>query len=485
MTGKLPAGRKDPAYPAFVSERRSFWDRQAKLPPAPGRASRYYHHRLEEIYRFLVAPGLRVLELGCGLGDLLASLEPEEGVGVDFSEEMIRRASERHPRLRFLLVNAEDLEMEERFDVIIISDLVNDLWDIQAVLERCRKLCHPGTRIILNCFSRLWQLPLGLARRAGLAQPVLEQNWVTVGDLRHLLNLAGFEALRSWSDILWPFPTPVVTSLMNRYLARMWPFREAALTNFVVARPQPRESDSAGKPAVSVIVAARNEAGNIGQLLARTPEMGGGTEIIFVEGHSTDGTYETIEKEIAGVPGRGCRLYRQPGRGKGDAVRFGFAKAEGAILMILDADLSVPPEELPRFYQALVSGRGEFINGVRLVYPMEKKAMRFFNVLGNKFFSLAFSTLLGQSIKDTLCGTKVIWKKDYERLERNRAYFGDFDPFGDFDLIFGAAKLNLKIVDMPVRYRERTYGSTNIHRWRHGVLLLKMVLFAARRIKFV
>ena len=224
-----------------------------------------------------------------------------------------------------------------------------------------------------------------------------------------------------------------------------------------------------------MIIPARNEAGNIPDIFARTPDMGEGTELVFVEGHSRDNTYAAIEAAIAAHPERCCQLLRQTGVGKGDAVRLGFARARGEMLMILDADLTVPPEDLPRFYEALRSGKGEFINGVRLVYPMEKQAMRFLNLLGNKFFSLAFSWLLGQPIKDTLCGTKVLWKRDYEAIAANRAYFGDFDPFGDFDLIFGAVKLNLKITDLPIRYRERTYGTTNIQRWKHGWLLLKMV----------
>ncbi len=187
---------------------------------------------------------------------------------------------------------------------------------------------------------------------------------------------------------------------------------------------------------------------------------------------------------MARHPDKRCQLLRQTGTGKGDAVRQGFAAAGGDVLMILDADLTVSPEDLPIFYRALLSGKGEFINGVRLVYPMEKKAMRPLNHLGNKFFSMAFSWLLGQPVKDTLCGTKVLWKKDYEAIAANRGYFGDFDPFGDFDLLFGSAKRNLKLVDLPIRYRERTYGSTNIRRWRHGWLLLQMVAFGARRIKF-
>jgi glycosyltransferase involved in cell wall biosynthesis len=255
-----------------------------------------------------------------------------------------------------------------------------------------------------------------------------------------------------------------------------------ALSNLVIARPTP---ERAPEPLVSVVIPARNESGNIKAIFERVPQMGRGTELVFVEGHSKDDTYAAIEREIAAHPSTPSLLLRQTGIGKADAVRLGYAKAKGDVLMILDADLTVPPEDLPRFYEALVSGKGEFINGVRLVYPMEKEAMRTLNFLGNKFFSVAFSWLLGQAIKDTLCGTKVMWKKDYDKVAANRSYFGDFDPFGDYDLIFGAAKLNLKIIDLPIRYRERTYGSTNISRWKHGLLLLRMVVFAARRIKFV
>ena len=284
-----------------------------------------------------------------------------------------------------------------------------------------------------------------------------------------------------------PLAIPGLAPLCNRYLARLWPLRHLGLTNFIVARPAPAAAtaQTAAEPLVSVVVPARNEAGNIENVVTRVPEMGAGTEIVFVEGHSRDDTYHAIEAAIARHPERRMRLLRQNGRGKGDAVRLGFAEAKGDVLMILDADLTVAPEDLPRFYRALRSGHGEFVNGVRFVYPMEKQAMRFLNFLGNKFFSLGFSWLLGQNVKDTLCGTKVISRADYNTIAANRSYFGDFDPFGDFDLLFGAAKLDLKIVDMPVRYHERTYGQTNIQRWRHGMLLLRMFAFALRRLKFV
>jgi len=470
----------DPAGQTYQQTRIAHWDSIARKRDSWQGMGKWYHRRLAEIYRFYVTPNMRVLEIGCADGRLLAELKPAHGVGVDFSKEMIERAKERYPEITFIRADAHDLSaINESFDIIILSDLVNDLWDVQRVLEQIKHLTTPRTRIIVNFYSRLWQLMLSTAQMFNLATPNLFQNWLTREDFSSLLQLAGFETIRATHEILFPLP---LGGFANRFLVRLWPFNHFALSNFVIARPIPVH---AGESKVSVVIAARNESGNIKAIFERTPQMGRETEIVFAEGHSRDDTYEAIEREIAAHPSTPSLLLKQPGIGKADAIRAGFEKATGDILMILDADLTVPPEDLPRFYEALVSGTGEFINGVRLVYPMEKEAMRTLNFLGNKFFSLAFSWLLGQSIKDTLCGTKVLYKKDYELIAANRSYFGDFDPFGDFDLIFGAAKLNLKIVDLPVRYRERTYGSTNISRWKHGLLLFRMVAFAARRIKFI
>jgi SAM-dependent methyltransferase len=469
----------------FQSQRIAHWDALARKMDRWRGLSGYYHARLRQVYAHLVPAGQRVLEIGCGRADLLASVKPAVGVGVDFSPEMVERARARHPSLRLFQADAHDLPLDETFDVIILSDLVNDLWDVQKVFERVRGLCTGRTRVILNFHSRLWQPALWLARSVGMANRLLTQNWLTVEDVEGLLRLTGFEPLRHWREVLWPVRTPFVDAVANRIVVKFWPICHLGIANFLIARPQAQLEPDRVAPRVSVLVPARNEAGNIDAIMKRVPEMGGGTEIVFVEGHSNDETYEVIEKAIAAQPQRRCQLMRQPGKGKGDAVRAGFAKATGDILMILDADLTVAPEDLPRFYEALAGGTAEFVNGVRLVYPLADRAMRFLNLLGNKFFSMAFTWLLGQPIKDTLCGTKVLWKADYERIAANRAYFGDFDPFGDFDLLFGAARLNYKIVDMPIRYGARTYGKTNISRFRHGALLLHMMMFAARRLKFV
>lgn len=475
----------DPLRVQYREMRRAHWDDVAQRGPSA--LGGYYHRRLQHVYRTMVPPGLRVLELGSGTGDLLAALEPSAGVGVDLSGAMTAASARKYPHLTFVQADAHDPGVRGTFDIIIISDLLNDLWDAQQLLRSVRALSEPHTRVIMNFYSRVWELPLAAATRMGLATPRLQQNWFTVGDVANLLRLTGFEVVREFRDVLAPLGVPVLSDVVNRFVGRLWPFERLGLTNFIVARPlAPHDAASAARPPrVSVIVPARNEAGNVPAIFERTPEMGAGTELLFVEGHSTDGTYDAIAGAIAANPARRSRVLRQAGAGKGDAVRLGFAEATGEILMILDADLTVPPEDLPRFYEALVSGHAEFVNGVRLVYPMEGEAMRFANLLGNKFFSAAFSWLLGQSIKDTLCGTKVLWKRAYESIARNRRHFGDFDPFGDFDLLFGAARLNLRICDLPVRYRARRYGTTNIQRWRHGWLLLRMVAFAAGRIKFI
>jgi len=445
----------------------------------------YYNDRISEIYRFNIPDNQAVLEVGTGTGKLLSTLNPSRGLGIDISDGMVKLAKENHPELEFIQMDAVNFSIAENFDFVVMSDTINDLYDVQAALENISHVIKPDGRLVINFYNRLWELPLKIAEILNLAKPNLMQNWLTVDDAKNLLDLAGFEPIKVWEEVIIPFSIPLLTPFFNKFLVRFWPFNHLAITNFIVARPKTRFSTKQVNPSVSIIIPARNESGNIASIFSRIPSQFENPELIFVEGHSRDDTLEEIKKQIDAHPDMKSALYVQQGKGKGDAVRLGFSRATGDILMILDADLTMPPENLPRFYNAITDGVGEFINGVRLVYPMEKDAMRFFNLIGNKFFSVVFTFLLGQPVKDTLCGTKVLKKKHYEEIAANRSYFGDFDPFGDFDLLFGAAKLNLKIVDMPIRYAERVYGTTNIQRWRHGWLLLKMVAFAATRLKFI
>ena len=467
----------------YTERRQRYWNQVAEEGSLWPPLRSFYQKRLAEIYRFLIPPGKRVLEVGCGSGDLLAAMRPSHGVGVDLSAVMIERAKTQYPALHFVKGDALTIDLGTTFDYIICSDLVNDVWDVETLFKNLARHCSRATRLVLNTYSRVWELPRRFAEEVGLVKKMPTQNWLMMSDVENLLALTNFEVVRRGGEILCPLPIPLAATFCNKFMVKFWPFNKLALASILVARPIPKGDHQDTK--VSVVVAARNEAGNIAGIFDRVPQMGWGTELIFVEGNSSDNTFEAIEAEIHRRPDVDAKLYKQPGKGKGDAVRTGFQHATGEVLMILDADMTVAPEDLPRFYEAWRSGKADFVNGVRLVYPMEDRAMRFFNVLGNRFFSMTFTWLLNQRIKDTLCGTKVLSKIDYELIAANRSYIGDFDPFGDFDLLFGASKYNLKIMDLPIRYAERTYGDTNIQRWRHGLTLLRMALLAMRRVKFV
>jgi len=457
---------------------RAFYD---AAPTAASEDGRTYRTCLAHYYNLLIPAGASVLEIGCGSGELLAQLRAGRKVGIDLSATQIAAARARLPGAEFHEQAGEELALTEKFDCIIISDTLNLAADAQLLLEQLHRVTHADTRLILNFFSSLWRPVLRAASFLGLRAAQPQSSWLSSADVRNLLQLADWSPLIIQSRLLLPVRCLGLEQILNRWLAPI--FTWLCLTVFCVARPaRPRPTSAR---TVSVIIPARNEAGNIEAAVLRTPAMGADTELIFVEGHSKDHTWAEIQRVVAAYPQRKIKIMQQTGKGKGDAVRLGFAAATGDILMILDADLTMPPEELRKFYDVLASGRAEFANGCRLVYPMDDEAMQFMNLCANKAFGLIFTWLLGQPVKDTLCGTKVLSRAHYGQIAANRAYFGDFDPFGDFDLLFGAAKLNLKIADVPIRYKERTYGTTNIQRWSHGWLLLRMVLFAARKLKFV
>ncbi len=466
-----------------VNPQASYFD---KLAPDWDRwkaRNRYYHATQERLYKFLVEANSSVLEIGCATGDLLASVKPSRGIGVDLSQRMTDIAQKKHPHLEFRQMDAEDLSLREKFSYVLMPDLIGHLQDIQGALDAARGVMSSRSRLIITYYNFLWEPIVVLAEKLRLKIPQPRQNWINSNDLHNLLDLADFEVVRTGQRLLIPKNIPIVSWFFNKYLAQMPLLRRLCVTRYLVARP--REVYHKRRCSVSVVVPVRNEGGNIEKAVTLTPSMGTWTEMIFVEGHSKDHTLDEIKRVVKKYGGkRRIRYTLQPGMGKGDAVREGFRIAKGDVLMILDGDLTVAPDDLPKFYDAVTSNRGEFINGSRLVYPMEEEAMRLLNLFGNKFFSLMFTWLLGQRFKDTLCGTKAIFRADYERIARNRSYFGDFDPFGDYDLIFGAAKLNLRILEIPIRYRERTYGTTNISRFRHGLLLLEMCLFAMNKLKF-
>ncbi len=440
---------------------------------------RYLRSDISSVMRRLIPEDTRVLEVGVGGGHVLSALPNAVRDGIDVLPEALRAAQRRDPAMRLELGDVLTFKPRTRYDAIVCDRLLHSIPDVQSMLDQLVAHLEEDGRIYLTCFNFLWGLPLAAATRLGLIEPSPPENWFSESTLHNLFSLSGLEPVYYEDRILVPFDIPS----LNKFVAQFPPFRYGSLYRTYVLRR--RRVHREAHPTVSVIVPARNEAKNIAGAIARTPVMGAKTEIVFVEGGSTDGTWNEIQNAIASYRGPlELSAFRQSGKGKGDAVRLGFEKATGSMLMILDADLTVPPEELPKFFHAMASGLTDYVHGTRMVYPMEDEAMRFLNKAGNAFFAKTFSFLLGQALKDTLCGTKVIWKSDYERLAKRRGYFGELDPFGDFDLIFGARKLNLKIMEIPVRYKSRVYGETNISRFRDGALLLRMTALAARKIKF-
>ena len=458
---------------------------------AQGRRGKFnaaYREDDRKFMRFLIPPGKRVLELGCGRGELLAALEPSYGVGVDFGARTVARAMELHPGLHFVLGDAEDpatlTAIEGPFDYIVIADTIGMFEDIDGTLKLIHHLCAPSTRIIISYYSHLWEPILKLAELVRLRSKQPRINYIATADFLNLMDLADFEVISQEQRQLIPLRLFGLGPFVNRYIAPLPGIRQLCLRTYLVGRPVRQFPDR--KFSVSIVVPCRNEKGNIENAILRMPRFGSTQEILFVEGNSSDGTFQECErvrdayKDVWDI-----KVLKQDGKGKGDAVRKGFAAATGDVLMILDADLTMPPEALPKYHAVIESGKAEFVNGTRLIYPMENEAMRPLNLIANRCFAYLFSYLVNTRLTDTLCGTKVLLRKDYEVLARERAYFGNFDPFGDFDLIFGAAKQNLKIVETPIHYKARTFGETQISRFRDGWLLLKMVWFAYRKLKAV
>lgn len=432
---------------------------------------RYLYGKIQDYLSIRIRPGDSVLEID-SMADLPRLSQSGEHHHWSTADGQVAQ-------------NAHDKE----YDFVLVNGALHYWRDIQDRFEESAAFMGQDTRMIVIYYSSLWRPLIALAGKLGLRNRQPEMNWLARDDVRGLGELAGYELISDEARILLPLRIPLVSEIVNRFLAPLPVLRGLCLIRLAIfRRAMPRWP--AGRPSVSVVIPARNEEGNIEDALRRTPLMGPEDELIFIEGNSFDDTWGRIRQLVDREEFRNkwagrIKIAQQHGKGKGDAVRKGFSMATKDILMILDADLTVPPEELPKFYTALVNDRGEFINGSRLVYPMQEQAMRFFNILGNKFFATAFSMVLGVHFKDTLCGTKVMARRHYEKLAKHRAFFGDFDPFGDFDLIFGATRMGLKMVEMPIRYHQRSYGETNISRWRHGVILLGMLLFAARKLKFV
>ncbi len=469
---------------AIYNKIEKFYDEIADQRDSWKKKNYYYHGQIARLYNFLIPSNQKILDIGCGTGDLLAALNPVRGVGIDISQRMIGLARKKHPQFTFKKIHAEDLQIAEKFDYIILSDVIGDLVDVQKVFQNLHTISNENTRIIINYYNNfLWEPILLFGEKCGLKMPVPTQNWLSQQDVKNLFELSNLEVVKDSEFLLLPINIFFISAFLNKYIARLPFIRKLCLIRYFIVRKKP--SFVSKEYSVSVIIPARNEEKNIEKVIREIPKLGKKTELIFIEGHSKDNTKNEIKRLIKKNNRKNIILVNQGnGIGKADAVRKGIKKATGEIIIIFDADLTVDPVELFKFYDVLKRRKAEFVQGSRLVYPMEKQAMRMLNIFGNKFFSVLFSFLLDQQIKDTLCGTKGLFRSNYIQIEKNRSFFGDFDPFGDFDLIFGVSKLNLKIIEIPIRYKARRYGETNIQRFRNGLTLLRMTILAAVKLKF-
>ncbi len=461
-----------------------YFDKNADTRRQWKRKNWYYHRTLERLIQFLIPAGQQVLEIGAGTGELLAAAKPKDGTGIDISSRMIEHAREAYPHYTWQVDDIEHLKLDKVYDYVVLSDVLGYVGDVELSFSNLQKISHHRTKVVITSYNYLWEPLFRFAELLHLKERQPLQNWLAPKDIENFLYLAGFEVIKRGNKMIFPRYIPLVSSIINLFLANLPLVNKLGIIHYVVARRIPREE---AEYSVSVVIPCRNEEGNIENAVRRMPFFGSSVEIIFsYDRGSTDNTRLELQRVAKAYEHKRDVQWFDGGYNcKWDTVRVGFEHATGDILMILDGDLTVVPEDLPKFYRAIASGKGEFINGSRLVYQLEAQSMRMFNIVGNKFFSVMFTWLLGQRIKDTLCGTKVLFKKDYKVLDENRKYFGEFDQYGDFDLLFGASKLNLKIVEVPVRYGARTYGSSNMRRWKHGILFLRMTLFAMRKIKFI
>jgi ubiquinone/menaquinone biosynthesis C-methylase UbiE len=434
----------------------------------------YYHNNENLLFRTYVRKGASVLELGCATGDLLASLEPARGIGIDVSSQMLEIARRKHPHLTFLETDAIFFETDERFDTIIVNNLLEYVEDIQGLFRTCRRLLKPRGRLLISSLNPLWSPIVRAGARLGVGTPEFSnRNFVTGQDTANLLHLNGFDVVKRVHRTLMPKNVPVLSSIINLLAGQLPLLRSLCMTEFLVARPAGASADYS----VSVIVPCYNEADSIAECVRRVPPMGSATEVIVVDDGSRDGTADRVRPELN--PDVDVRLISyQPNRGKLNAVRAGFEAARGDILMILDADATVPPEDLPYFYLPLSEGQADFINGTRLIYPLANGSMKFQNFVGNNLFGVLMSWLTGVHLSDTLCGTKAFFRDDYNHFQ-----VGD-DPWGDFDWLFGAAQSSCKVLEVPIHYEERRAGQSKMKALRHTCALLKACWSAFWRIKY-
>jgi ubiquinone/menaquinone biosynthesis C-methylase UbiE len=437
----------------------------------------YYYSTIKSFISRIIPPDSRVLEVGCGTGEILAAMKPARGVGIDISQKMTELASRKYPQYTFIHSPIEDLKLEEKFDYIIMVDVVDHVYDVMDVFQSLYRFCHPKTQVILTTINPWWDPILMFMEKIGAKMPEGPHNFIEKRNLSKMLELLNFTLSYSGYLLLFPKRIPLLSFLMNSIGTRTWGLKKLSAVQYMLIQPTVKNDTDLGL-GCSVVIPCYNEQDNIEEAVRRIPKMGKETEIIVVNDCSTDRTAEKTKELQNEFPNLKLVDY-SPNRGKGYAVRKGFESATQEIIMILDADISTYPEELPRFFDPLNKGICQFVNGTRMVYPMENQAMRTLNLFGNKMFGFIMSFITQQNLTDTLCGTKAFYRSDLKRIRWG------LDKWGDFDLLFGAAKMGSKIMEVPVHYMSRKSGESKMKSFRHCFHLLKACLIGFRELVFI
>ncbi len=464
---------------------RNFFDQLAPQRDYWIEKNTFYYQELTRLHQNLIPRGSRVLDIGCGTGNLLAAVTPSEGIGIDFSYEMVKRAQQKYPKLSFQVMDAHHLEFDRPFDYIILSNLVGYTEDIWQVFRQLQKVTHERSRIIITNYNYFWQPIVAAAEYLNQKMPDRIQNWLPQEFLIHFLSLNGFEIVKKGTYLHSPLDLGSLGRGINTALSVVPGVSRLGLIEYLVARPTFLYEKKPPEKSVSIIVPTHQEAGNIETIIKTTPHIGKDTQLIFVDLPGKDGTAEKIkyEKKRYKGPLTITFIEQKEKNGKIGALRLGVKKATGDIILTYDADVTIPPADLYKFYLALVEGRAELINGTRLVYPTEKGAMRFLNHIANSFFAILFTWALGQHFTDTLCGSKGFFKKDFETFEKEHTSYDHLDKYGDYFLLLHAYTKNLQIAEVPVRYTQRKYGDTKLNRFSNGWEFFQMFIYFFWQVK--
>ena len=436
------------------------------------RFNAYFYRYRRKILRRIIPPHKKILDIGCGGGDNLANLTPSRGLGLDISSHMVHLAKSRHPELEFICKDIDTYSPEEGdWEYLLAINLLLEVPDINLTLNRIHHIMSEETRLVILNHSANWEFLFRIYTFFQKWNKRINQNWLNRRDYENLFNNCGFQVIKKTKALLVPINIPILSNIIN-WLFHQIPFirRFGLLDIYTLKKRIPRER--LPDFSVSVIVPCKNESENIPAIIPRMPGMGRFTEIVFVDDLSTDDTHKCMQEQKEKFPDVPVKIVDGSGLGKGAACRKGFEAATGDILMILDADLTVPPEVLPDFFEIIQAGHAEFVNGSRQVYQLEEDSMRMANCIGNGFFAYLFSFLMGFRVNDTLCGTKVFFRKHYPLILESREFFATNDVWGDFDLLFAASRHNLMYTEHPVHYFPRTYGETKMGRRLHNAQIM-------------